>query len=106
MFVSYPVGIGKDNKTPITVFKVSDKLEEPDWYNGERMIPYGHADNELGERWIGFEHESCKGLGIHGTNDESTVGTAVSRGCIRLRNVDVIQLYRWVPPGTVVEVRA
>lgn len=40
---------------------------------------------------------------IHGTNEESKIGTAVSHGCIRMRNTDVADLFERVPVGTVVE---
>jgi hypothetical protein len=105
LFASFPVGIGKDNATPVTSFKVGDKLKEPDWYFDGRIIPYRHPDNELGERWIGFEHKTHERFGIHGTNNETTIGKAVSRGCIRLKNRDVVKLFPWVPKGMSVVVR-
>jgi len=105
LFASFPVGIGKDNATPITTFMVGEKLKEPDWYFDGRIIPYRHPDNELGERWIGFEHKTHERYGIHGTNDETTIGKAVSRGCIRLKNADVVTLYSWVPKGMPVTIR-
>ncbi len=39
---------------------------------------------------------------IHGTNDEARIGRAMSHGCVRLRNADVIQLFDLVPLGTAV----
>jgi lipoprotein-anchoring transpeptidase ErfK/SrfK len=39
---------------------------------------------------------------IHGTNDEARIGRAMSHGCVRLRNADVIQLFDLVPVGTAV----
>lgn len=41
---------------------------------------------------------------IHGTNEESKIGTPVSHGCIRMRNADVVDLFDRVPVGTVVEI--
>jgi len=43
---------------------------------------------------------------IHGTSDEQRIGTAVSHGCIRMRNRDVIELFDAVTPGTPVEIVA
>ena len=106
LFASFLVGTGRDDKTPVVDFKVGKKLENPDWCLNGRMIPYGDPRNELGERWIGFVHETHQGYGIHGTNDESTIGKAVSRGCIRLKNQDVIELFRLIPVGTAVRIRA
>ena len=37
---------------------------------------------------------------IHGTNDEASIGSPGSHGCVRLRNVDMIELYDQVPVGT------
>ncbi len=45
-------------------------------------------------------------LGIHGTNDPDTLGTAVSAGCIRLHNDDVSRLATYLPLGVPVTVRA
>ena len=42
---------------------------------------------------------------IHGTNQPQTIGSAVSSGCFRLANNDVIDLYERVPVGTKVIVR-
>jgi lipoprotein-anchoring transpeptidase ErfK/SrfK len=39
-------------------------------------------------------------LAIHGTNDNAVVGQAVSEGCIRMRNADVLRVSRWVPAGS------
>ena len=39
-------------------------------------------------------------LAIHGTDDDSLLGKAVSEGCIRMRNADVVRLSRWVPTGS------
>ncbi|EHP93072.1 ErfK/YbiS/YcfS/YnhG family protein [Methylorubrum extorquens DSM 13060] len=42
---------------------------------------------------------------IHGTNEPETIGQAVSSGCIRMLNEDVMDLYERVPVGTKVVVR-
>ena len=39
-------------------------------------------------------------LAIHGTNDDSLIGQAVSDGCLRMRNTDVLKVSRWVPAGS------
>ena len=41
---------------------------------------------------------------LHGTNQESLIGTPASHGCVRLRNLDMIELYDRVDPGTWVEI--
>lgn len=103
---SYSVGIGKtDTPTPVASWVVSSKLDEPDWFFDGKRIPFGDPRNELGERWIGLKHESLQGFGIHGTNDDPSIGKATSRGCVRLHNPQVVELYRRVPLGTPVEIR-
>jgi lipoprotein-anchoring transpeptidase ErfK/SrfK len=41
---------------------------------------------------------------IHGTSDEQRIGTAVSHGCIRMHNRDIVELFDAVSPGTAVEI--
>lgn len=41
---------------------------------------------------------------IHGTADEHLIGQAASHGCIRMRNMDIIELFDLVPPGTLVHI--
>ena len=41
---------------------------------------------------------------IHGTPDQVTLGVPGSRGCIRMRNRDIIDLFDRVPPGTPVAI--
>ena len=50
---------------------------------------------------MGFD---LKGYGIHGTVDSSTLGQQVSKGCVRMRNDELIELYDIVPLGTEVTV--
>lgn len=48
---------------------------------------------------------SKKSYGIHGTNDPSSIGKAVSKGCIRMYNAQVNELAKIVPNGTGVYIR-
>lgn len=41
---------------------------------------------------------------IHGTSDEQRIGQAVSHGCVRMRNRDIVELFDLVAPGTPVEI--
>lgn len=43
---------------------------------------------------------------IHGTNQESLIGTPASHGCVRMRNADIVELFDRVGPGTSVEIVA
>lgn len=58
----------------------------------------------FGARWLGLNVPWGQ-YGIHGTNDEGRIGQAVSHGCIRMHNKDVIELYKLVEYGTPVIIR-
>ncbi|MCG3133301.1 MAG: hypothetical protein HMLKMBBP_00430 [Planctomycetes bacterium] len=102
----FTVAVGADAKTPVGVFAAKDCLKDPDWYINGRRIPFGHPENLLGTRWIGFTGApEAEGIGIHGTNDETTIGQAVSLGCVRMRNADVERIFEWMSAGTRIEIR-
>jgi lipoprotein-anchoring transpeptidase ErfK/SrfK len=44
-------------------------------------------------------------VGLHGTNDPTSIGRRVSHGCIRMRNADIRALVRILPLGTLVTIR-
>ncbi|MEP9412511.1 MAG: L,D-transpeptidase family protein [Candidatus Brocadia sp.] len=98
----YRVAIGKNDKTPVGTFEVKNKMKEPVWYSPEGgVFPYGHKENILGTRWIGFKDKpNLSGYGIHGTTQPETIGTASSNGCIRMLNSDVEELYDFVTLNT------
>ncbi|KJJ84110.1 ErfK/YbiS/YcfS/YnhG family protein [Candidatus Omnitrophus magneticus] len=99
---TYPVAVGKDNCTPAGVFNITDKMVKPAWTNQKgQIIQPDSKEYEIGERWMAI---SVKGYGIHGTNDENVIGKAMTSGCVRMHNVDVIELYDIVPKGTAVEI--
>lgn len=104
--VSYPIAVGKAGwETPTGHYKVIDMQRNPAWQhplNG-KVIPPG-PDNPLGERWIAFWTDGRDFIGFHGTPEEQLVGQAVSHGCIRMRNKDVLVLYSLVKIGTPVTV--
>ncbi len=98
----YRVATGKNNKTPVGTFEVKNKMKEPVWYSPDGgVFPYGHKENILGTRWIGFKDKPNQhGYGIHGTTQPETIGTAASNGCIRMLNSDVEELYDFVTSDT------
>lgn len=99
----YRIGTGKSGKTPVGKFNIADKVKEPPWFKDGRVIPYGHPDNVLGTRWMKLQsidgQTELTGYGIHGTDDESSIGKQESEGCIRLLNHDVEELYKIVTVG-------
>jgi len=93
----YSISTGVNNSTPIGKFKIEEKLIKPPWYKEGVVIRPDSPDYELGEYWMGL---SIKGYGIHGTNDTESIGKQITRGCIRMRNKDIKELYQIVPSRT------
>lgn len=104
-FRKYSVGTGQFGKTPVGTFVVSDRIVQPPWWRPDgKVIPFGDPENILGTRWLAIKASGgtpdVKGYGIHGTWDETTIGKAVSAGCIRMRNAEVEEVFNLVPLGT------
>ncbi len=96
----YPVAVGKPSSpSPTGTFQIVSRIQHPTWYGQGQIVAPGPA-NPLGTRWIGL---SQRGYGIHGTNNQSSVGKAVSHGCIRMRKADVEELFQMVAIGDTVE---
>jgi lipoprotein-anchoring transpeptidase ErfK/SrfK len=94
---TYTVSTGKNHSTPTGSFRAINKLIEPTWYKAGAVVPPGSPENILGSRWIGLDFA---GYGIHGTTDESTIGRHITKGCVRMKNSEVEELYSIVPIGT------
>ncbi|MGE5577416.1 MAG: L,D-transpeptidase [Syntrophothermus sp.] len=97
----YPIAVGR-MVTPSNFgeYRIINRVVNPTWYpEGREPVPPG-PDNPVGTRWLGINLE---GYGIHGTNDPSSIGKAVSKGCIRMRNEDVEELHDLVRIGTPVK---
>lgn len=94
---TYTVSTGENFTTPVGTFKIEEKLESPVWYKVGAVVAPTSAEYELGARWMGL---SASGYGIHGTNDETSIGKHITKGCVRMRNRDVEELYSIVPTGT------
>lgn len=87
---SYPVAIGKPSTpTPVGNWTIVQKAMHPGG-------PFGARWMRLSIPWGGY--------GIHGTNNPKSIGKAVSHGCVRLYNEDVIELYDLTPLGTPVAI--
>lgn len=112
---TYQVSTGKESwYTPEGTFQISNKI----------LYPKGKSPNApMGSRWMGlavpYSHDKRgnktdggpdsrspmgEKYGIHGTNDESTIGTYASGGCIRMYNKSMEELYAMVPVGTRAEI--
>ena len=97
----YNVSTGSNNSTPIGTFKIVNKIVDPPWYSGGKAIPPSDPRNILGSRWMGL---TAKSYGIHGTTDDTSIGTQVTQGCVRMHNNEVNELYDIVPIGTEVTI--
>jgi len=104
---SYRVGLGKPGRdTPTGEWLVKLKQPNPAWTDPDTHKRYEPDDpeNPLGEHWIGLKGikggtVGRTGFGIHGTIKEEEIGHAASRGCIRLFNGEVSELYDMLTPG-------
>ncbi|MFS0862834.1 L,D-transpeptidase family protein [Fredinandcohnia sp. 179-A 10B2 NHS] len=80
----YPIAVGRMlHATPVGNYIIINKAPNPGG-------PYGTL-------WMSLSKQH---YGIHGTNDPSSIGKSVSKGCIRLYNHDVEELARIIPIGT------
>lgn len=103
---SFPVGLGRDNSTPIGRFQVANKISDPDWYNNGEVVSAGDAANPLGASWMGLgDGDSATSYGFHPTADSASIGKPMSQGCVRMRPRDAETLFRLVPLGTPVHIR-
>lgn len=108
--IRYGIGVGRPGFAWAGVHHVTRKREWPDWTPPAEMLKRrpdlprhmeGGLENPLGARALYLGSTLYR---IHGSNEPWTIGTAVSSGCIRMRNEDVIDLYERVKVGTKVVV--
>jgi len=105
---TYKVGLGTEGReTPTGIWRVAPagKMIMPPWTDPDTQKRYTSEspDYPLGARWIALDGIGGSALGrtgfaIHGTNQPLTIGTKSSRGCIRLHDGDVIQIYKLLVP--------
>jgi lipoprotein-anchoring transpeptidase ErfK/SrfK len=108
---AYGVAVGQPAyPTPTGLFHITNKQVDPTWsvpnspWAGELQgttVQGGSAANPLKARWMGI----ADGVGIHGTGEDYSIGSAASHGCIRMHVADVKDLYPRVPVGTPVLIR-
>ena len=107
----YGIGVGREGFQWSGLVRVSRKSEWPDWRPPPEMIarqPYlprfmaGGSGNPMGARALYLGSTVFR---VHGTNQPETIGHAISSGCFRLANGDIIDLYERVPLNTKVVIR-
>lgn len=103
--VRYGIGVGRPGFEWAGMKSVTRKAEWPNWTPPPEMLKRrpdlprfmtGGPENPLGARALYLGSSLYR---IHGTNEPNTIGTAVSSGCIRMTNDDVIDLYERVRVG-------
>ncbi len=107
-------------KTPTGHFRIAEKIGDgaPPGEIFVSRLPTGKFGTEEDEHdhvqtrilWLdGLDTDNANTHGryiyIHGTNSESRLGTPASFGCVRMSNLDVIDLFERVPAGTAVEIQ-
>jgi lipoprotein-anchoring transpeptidase ErfK/SrfK len=107
----YGIGVGRDGFRWSGVHPISAKREWPDWTPPREMVARrpdlprhmrGGIENPLGARALYLGSTLYR---IHGSNEPETIGQAVSSGCFRMTNEDVVDLYNRVPVGATVVVK-
>jgi lipoprotein-anchoring transpeptidase ErfK/SrfK len=109
--IRYGIGVGRDGFRWGGVKRISAKKEWPGWTPPSQMrqrrpdLPRhmaGGIDNPLGARAMYLGSSLYR---IHGSNEPETIGQAVSSGCFRMTNEDVVDLYDRVHVGATVIVQ-
>jgi len=109
LYRTFPVATGQSiYPTPAGTWHIVVKWKNPWWYpptqdswaQGLKPVPPGPG-NPLGTRWMGLD---APGVGIHGTDEPSSIGYSASHGCIRMQVPDAEWLFDHVDIGTTVYV--
>ena len=109
--ISYGIGVGRDGFRWSGVHRITAKREWPSWTPPAQMLRRrpdlprhmpGGVENPLGARAMYLGSTLYR---IHGSNEPETIGQAVSSGCFRMTNEDVVDLYNRVSVGTTVIVK-
>jgi len=105
---SFKVGLGRpqyETPTGRWCVKKGGKLTSPPWRNPDtgRIYQAKDPDYPLGSRWIGLkglegDAEGRRGFAIHGTKKVDELGTQCSRGCIRMKDQEVVMVYDLLIP--------
>jgi len=98
---TYRIGLGTlDTPTPIGTFYLNSLLKPPTPNTVYGEYAYGlSAYSDAITTWRGGGV-----IGLHGTNDPSSIGKRKSHGCIRMRNADIRALVKILPLGTPIEI--
>ena len=112
--IRYGIAVGEEAQAWSGIAKVGRMAEWPPWIptasEQKRLGPFpafvtGGPQNPMGARALYlFSNSKDTGYRIHGTNQPEYIGQAISSGCIRMTNENVMDLYRRAKVGTIVVV--
>lgn len=104
--MSYPIAVPRAESRWDGALRVTQKRVNPPWTPTAEMrrenpaippmVPGGDPRNPMGVRALYLGSTLYR---IHGTDAPSTIGMNVSRGCVRMHNEHVVELYDRVPVG-------
>jgi lipoprotein-anchoring transpeptidase ErfK/SrfK len=102
IYREYPIAVGKAAwPTPQGKFQVLKKIENPIFQNFRTgILTAAGKANPLGPYYIQYHKGKVGEFGIHGTDQEDSIGKSASHGCIRMHNKDIAELYQLVDMGT------
>ncbi len=102
---TYGIAVGQVGlDTPAGLYTIQNKAVNPAWHvpnsawagdMAGKVIAGDDPSNPIKARWMGI----YDGVGVHGTSDDASIGSAASHGCIRMHVPDVEELYDQVPVG-------
>jgi lipoprotein-anchoring transpeptidase ErfK/SrfK len=102
---TYGIAVGQAGlETPAGLYTIQNKAINPAWHVPDsdwagdlagKVVSGDDPSNPIKARWLGV----YDGVGVHGTGDPGSIGSAASHGCIRMRIPEVIELYDQVPVG-------
>ncbi|MFT5906610.1 MAG: hypothetical protein ACI9E1_002221, partial [Cryomorphaceae bacterium] len=113
LIAAFPITPGKKEFTHYGEWKIKNAIEFPGWRYDKSLLKTGirskeyldipaGPNNPVGVLWIGL---TKSGIGIHGTNSPRTIGRAISSGCIRMANWDVVHVPKYARPGSTVIIK-
>jgi hypothetical protein len=91
-----------DLKTPEGIFRIAGFENSSAWSHDFELDSFGKIEGAYGPFFIRLDVPGQKGIGIHGTYDDSSIGSRASEGCIRMYNKDIVKLVKHLKTASIV----
>ena len=91
-----------DMKTPEGIFQIVDIQDASDWVHDFKGDALGEIQGAFGPYFVRLNVPGQKGIGIHGTPYDNSIGTRASEGCIRMYNTDITKLVKSIKTASIV----